>query len=196
MWFTAADTLPLFRNTIYAMNSTGAVRIVARVPGNTSLHDIAPDGRLLIARTDDRSGIAVRAPGETASAICRGTTDRISPTSPRRPSGALLRVRRRRRTACSVYLRGADGSLRYVSATGCAPLSPDGRWAISQILGSRHFDVIPTGAGQASRLERPGLTCSARDGFPTGATSWCARRGAGPAAAVRARRQRQRDCAE
>jgi hypothetical protein len=62
VWFTAADTLPLFRNTVYAMNASGKVRIVARVPGNTALHDIASDGRILIARTDDRSGVSVRAP--------------------------------------------------------------------------------------------------------------------------------------
>ena len=36
-------------------------------------------------------------------------------------------------------------------------LSPDGRWAIVQTDGSPHFDVIPTGPGEALRLERPGL---------------------------------------
>ena len=46
MWFTAADELPLLRNAVHAMDAGGAVRIVARVPGNTSLHDIAPDGRV------------------------------------------------------------------------------------------------------------------------------------------------------
>ena len=65
VWFTAADELPLLRNAVHAMGAAGAVRIVARVPGNTSLHDIAPDGRVLIARTDDRGGISVRVPGET-----------------------------------------------------------------------------------------------------------------------------------
>src|SRR5690606_8919585 len=57
---------PLFRNTLYAMHPSRGVRIVARVPGNTSLHDIAPDGRVLMARTDDRGGISLRVAGETA----------------------------------------------------------------------------------------------------------------------------------
>jgi hypothetical protein len=56
VWFTAADALPLFRNTVYAMHPTRGVRMVARVPSNTSLHDVAPDGRALVARTDDRGG--------------------------------------------------------------------------------------------------------------------------------------------
>ena len=42
VWFTAAHELPLFRNAIYAMSRSGEVRVVARVPGNTSLHDVAP----------------------------------------------------------------------------------------------------------------------------------------------------------
>ncbi|MDQ3243320.1 MAG: hypothetical protein M3Q09_06320, partial [Gemmatimonadota bacterium] len=36
-------------------------------------------------------------------------------------------------------------------------LSPDGRWAIVQTHGSPHFDVIPTGPGEAFRLQRRGL---------------------------------------
>ena len=49
VWFTAADELLLFRNAVHAMDAAGVVRIIARVPGNTSLHDVAPDGRVLIA---------------------------------------------------------------------------------------------------------------------------------------------------
>lgn len=160
VWFTAADELPLFRNTIYAMNGSGDVRIVARVPGNTSLHDIAPDGRLLIARTDDRTGIAVRSPGDAferdLSWLDGSNLGDISRDGRRvlfyeygvggGPRG-------------STYLRGTDGSPAVRLAEGLArALSPDGRWVIVQFEGSPHFDVIPTGPGEASRLERPGLT--------------------------------------
>ena len=82
------------------MDRSGDVRIVARVPGNTSLHDIAPDGRLLIARTDDRSGISVRAPGDAAERDL-SWLDRIEYRRhlAGRPAGPLLRVRRRRGAA-------------------------------------------------------------------------------------------------
>jgi Tol biopolymer transport system component len=160
VWFTAADALPLFRNTVYAMNSSGAVRIVTRVPGNTSLHDIAPDGRVLIARTDDRSGIAVRVPGETVerdfSWLDASNLADISPDGGRilfaeDGVGGGPRL--------STYLRATDGSPAVRLADGRAQaLSPDGRWAIVQPdVGSPHLDVIPTGPGRPLRLERPGL---------------------------------------
>jgi Tol biopolymer transport system component len=169
VWFTAADELPLFRNTIYAMNASGVARVVARVPGNTSLHDIAPDGRVLIARTDDRGGIAVRVPGETAerdlswldSSVLAG----ISSDGRRilfSESGVGGGPRQ------STYLRGTDGSPAVRLADGQAQaLSPDGRWAIVR-SGSPHLDVIPTGPGQPGRLERPGLLLLTARWLPDG----------------------------
>jgi Tol biopolymer transport system component len=160
VWFTAAGTLPLFRNTIYAMTNSGSVRVVARVPGNTSLHDIATDGRMLIARTDDRSGMAVRAPGEATerdlSWLDASNLVDISPDGQRilfSESGVGGGA------GGSTYLRGTDGSLAVRLGDGYArALSPDGQWAIVYPGGgSPHLDVIPTGPGEALRLERPGL---------------------------------------
>ena len=160
VWFTAAEELPLFRNTIYAMDSTGAVRLVARVLGNTSLHDIAPDGRLLIARTDDRSGIAVRAPDQsTARDLSWLDSSNLGDIS--RDGSRILFTEAGvgGGPRLSTYLRGTDGSAAVRLGDGYAwSLSPDGRWAIvSPDFGASHLEVTPTGAGQASRLERPGL---------------------------------------
>jgi Tol biopolymer transport system component len=160
VWFTAAEQLPLFRNTIYAMDSTGAVRVVARMPGNASLHDIAPDGRLLIAKTEDRSGVAVRAPGAAverdlswldASNIADISRDGARILFFETGVGAGPRY--------STYVRATDGSAAIRLSDGIGrSLSPDGRWAIvTTDFAGNHLDVIPTGAGQASRLERPGL---------------------------------------
>ena len=159
VWFTAADGLPLFRNTIYAMSTSGTVRIVARVPGNTSLHDIAPDGRVLIARTDDRGGISVHVPGDGGTrdlswldaAVLAGIT----------PDGRQILFSETGvggGPRASTYLRGTDGSPAVRLAEGYAlALSPDGRWAIVQTEAT-HLDLIPTGPGQARRLNRPGLS--------------------------------------
>jgi hypothetical protein len=159
VWFTAADDLPLFRNTIYAMSTAGAVRIVARVPGNTSLHDIAPDGRVLIARTDDRGGISVRVPGEkTARDLSWLDAANLAGMTPdgRRILFSEAGVGGGPRG--STYLRGTDGSPAVRLGDGYAhALSPDGRWAIVQTEAG-HFDLIPTGPGQSRRLARPGLT--------------------------------------
>jgi eukaryotic-like serine/threonine-protein kinase len=160
VWFTAADTLPLFRNAIHAMNASGDVRIVARMPGNTSLHDIAPDGRALIARTDDRSGIAVRVPGGAverdlswldASVLADISSDGRRILFTENGVGGGPRQ--------STYLRGTDESVAVRLGDGVArALSPDGlRVIVQSDAGSPHFDVIPTGPGETSRLERAGL---------------------------------------
>jgi hypothetical protein len=129
------------------------------VPGNTSLHDVAPDGRVLIARTDDRSGVTVRAPGSTTerdlSWLDATGLAALSPDGNRAlihengvgggPKG-------------SVYLRGTDGSPAVRLGDGFAvALSPDARWALTRSA-PPHLDLIPTGAGTSRRLERPGLT--------------------------------------
>ena len=170
VWFTAADEVPLLRNTVYAMDAaSGTVRIVARVPGNTSLHDIAPDGRALIARTDDRGGITVRTPGLAAdrdlSWFDAANLADLSPDGNRAlfhengvgggPKG-------------SVYLRGTDGSPAVRLGDGIAQaLSPDGHWAITRTT-QPHLDLIPTGAGTSRRLERVGLTLVAARWLPDG----------------------------
>jgi Tol biopolymer transport system component len=161
VWFTAAEELPLFRNTLYAMDATGTVRVVARVPGNASLHDIAPDGRLLIARTDDRSGIAVRAPDQ-AAALDLSWLDSTGLRDISRDGRRVLLTESGvgGGPRWSTYLRGTDGSpaVRLSDGRGDS-LSPDGRWALVKTdLNAPYLDIIPTGAGQASRLERPGLT--------------------------------------
>ena len=160
VWFTAADTRPLFRNAVYEMQSSGAARIIARVPGNTSLHDIAPDGRALIARTDDRSGIAVRAPGEaTARDLSWLDASMLADISPDGRQILFTETGVGGGPKESAYLRSTDGSPAVRLGDGRAQaLSPDGRWAI--VRSEAHpprFDVIPTGAGEAFRMERPGL---------------------------------------
>ena len=158
VWFTAAGGLPLFRNTIYAMSTSGAVRIVARVPGNTSLHDIAPDGRVLIARTDDRGGISVRVSGaETARDLSWLDAADLAGISPDGRRILFSETGVGGGPRASTYLRGTDGSPAVRLGDGYAhALSPDGRWAIVQTEAA-HFDLIPTGPGQPRRLARPGL---------------------------------------
>jgi eukaryotic-like serine/threonine-protein kinase len=160
VWFTAADALPLFRNAIHAMNASGDVRIVARMPGNTSLHDIAPDGRMLIARTDDRSGIAVRAPGADVERDLSWLD--ASVIADLSPDGSRILFTENGvggGPSQSAYLRGTDGSSAVRLADGRAlALSPDGSRAIVRSdAGALHLELIPTGPGEASRLERSGL---------------------------------------
>lgn len=171
VWFTAAEDLPLFRNTIHAMNSAGVVRTVARVPGNVSLHDIAPDGRVLIARTDDRGGIAVRVPGASTERDL-SWLDEAEVADIADDGGQVLFVESGTGggPSMSTYLRKTDGSPAVRLGGGQAQsLSPDGRWAV--VKPSRdvpYLELIPTGAGQARRLERANMQLLYARWFPDG----------------------------
>jgi hypothetical protein len=169
VWFTAADELPLLRNAVHAMNPSGTVRVVARVPGNTSLHDIAPDGRVLIARTDDRGGISVRVPGAAAERdLSWLDAANLADLSPDGSRALFYELGVGGGAKGSVYLRGTDGSPAVRLGDGQAQaLSPDGRWAITQ-NGPPHLALIPTGAGASRRLERPGLSLLGARWLPDG----------------------------
>ena len=180
VWFTAADKLPLFRNTVYAMNASGKVRIVARVPGNTALHDIASDGRILIARTDDRSGVSVRAPNAAReSELSWLDSSNIADISRDGRHVLIYEYGVGGGPNGSTYLRSTDGSPAVRLGDGQAvSLSPDGRFAIVRVPGSKHLDVIPTGPGQAFRLERQGLTLTYAKWLPDGRSVIASARGA------------------
>ncbi len=159
VWFTAADELPLFRNTVHAMTRAVEVRVVARVPGNVSIHDIAPDGRVLIARTDDRSGISVLAPGESlerdlswldAPSLADISVDGRQILFSESGVGGGPRL--------SAYLRGTAGSAAVRLGDGAAlALSPDATRAVVRHQAGTPAQVVPTGAGQSRGLHHPGL---------------------------------------
>ena len=44
------------------MTPGGARRTITRMPGNATLWDASPDGRLVIAQTDDRAVVIARRP--------------------------------------------------------------------------------------------------------------------------------------
>jgi hypothetical protein len=116
---------------------------------------------VLIARTDDRGGVAVRAPGEAMerdlSWLDEAVIGDISPDGRRilfSETGVAGGPR------LSAYVRGTDGSLAVRLGDGFGQaLSPDGRRAIVQteFANFAYLDVIPTGAGPPARLERPNL---------------------------------------
>ena len=170
IWFTAADELPLFRNAVYTVAPSGQARLVLRVPGNATLHDVAPDGRLLIARTDDRSGISVLAPGDTQERDLAWLDSPNQPSISRDGTHLLFSETGVGGGAQGwVYLRKTDGSSAVRLGDGRAvALSPDGRWAITAGPGQSGYHVLPTGAGEPRRLERKGLTILGATWLPDG----------------------------
>ena len=61
--YTAADEQPLFR-ALWTVTPGSAPRLITRTPGNITVWDALPRGRLVTAQTDDRTFMAVRLEGE------------------------------------------------------------------------------------------------------------------------------------
>jgi DNA-binding winged helix-turn-helix (wHTH) protein len=62
LWFNAPEDGP---GAVFAVTLSGAMRMVARVPTELRLQDIAGDGRVLFIREDSRAGVQVLAAGES-----------------------------------------------------------------------------------------------------------------------------------
>jgi hypothetical protein len=154
----------------------GTPRTVTRVPGNATLWDALPDGRLLIAHTDDRAVLITRLPGETADRDLSWLD--ASWVADLSRDGRLLLFTETGQgggPAGGTYLRGTDGSPAVRLGPGQAlALSPDGQWAICAsgvpTLGvpSPYLELVPTGAGEARRLPGHGLAFTGARWLPDG----------------------------
>ena len=61
VWFTAADVGA--NRSLRAVNTSGRVRTLARVPGTLSLYDVSRDGRVLVTQDQQSTGVIALAPG-------------------------------------------------------------------------------------------------------------------------------------
>jgi hypothetical protein len=153
IWFTAYDRGD--NPGLRAVTLGGRVRLVSRVAGWMTLHDVASDGRALLTRDNFLSGVMCRAPGQTRErdlywldySIARDLSD----------DGSLLLFHEGGEAGgrdWTVYVRGTDGSPAVRLAEGYAmALSPDKKWAMVSPYGSpAQLVAVPTGAGQPRTL--------------------------------------------
>jgi dipeptidyl aminopeptidase/acylaminoacyl peptidase len=167
--FSASDDRPLFRSVL-AVRPGGKPRILARVPVNVTLWDVAADGRMLIAQTDDRAVMIGRLAGDAhdrdlswldASWVADLSHDGSKVLFGETGQGVSSQA--------AAYLRGTDGTPAVRLGTGQPlALSPDKLWAL--VLNSdstkpqtgSSIDMVPTGAGQSRRLLQGQVYASAR----------------------------------
>ncbi|MGE0159950.1 MAG: protein kinase [Gemmatimonadales bacterium] len=175
IWYTAADDRPLFRS-LCAVTPDGTQRTVARMPGNVTLWDTLPDGRLLIAHTDDRAVIIARLPGDAEDRDL-SWLDASWVVDLSRDGQLLLLTENGQGGGPSgaAYLRRTDGSAAVRLADGQAfALSPDTQWVIcgspESPVGSStpYLELVPTGAGDPRRLPDHGLAYTGARWLPEG----------------------------
>jgi eukaryotic-like serine/threonine-protein kinase len=159
VWFTGSPERGR-PSGVYAADLDGKVRLVAQMPGELELDDIARDGRALIAHHTLIGSMRAVVPGDSAE---RDLTwlDAPIPAAISSDGKSVLFTESGEgggKTA-SVYLRGLDGSpaIRLGDGTAVA-LSPDGKSALVVPTGTAdRFVLLPTAAGEPKTIALTGF---------------------------------------
>ena len=170
IWFTAADVGG--NRALYAVTPAGRVRLLFRGTGALTVADVSRDGRLLLAHSLNRIGLAALAPGERAERDLSwfdwslmadlsqdGRTVLFSETGEGGGAGY------------SAFLRATDGSPAVRLGEGSADsLSPDGKRALCIVhpTTDQQIAIYPTGPGEAKVLSFPNLRTRRAEWLPDG----------------------------
>jgi Tol biopolymer transport system component len=170
IWF--GGTRPGGGPALRAINQQGNERIVVETPSWPALHDIARDGRVLLAAEDSRMGISGFAPGVYQERdLSWLDASRIYDISADGKNILFVELSYGQPRNTAIYLRQTDGSAAVRLGDGNRPmLSPDGKW-VACILseGPRStLMLLPTGAGQSRRIPANGMHYERVEWFPDG----------------------------
>jgi len=164
IWFTAVkegQTLNLM-----AVSLSGKVRTVLDLPTGITLHDIAPDGRVLVALNSKRLAMAFSTLGDKQDVELSWHDWNVAKDISRDGRFVLFEdASEAAGPGYAVALRKLDGTLPERLGDGSAGgLSPDGKWAIAVSTGHpEQVTLLPTGPGQP----RP-VDVSALEQIPNG----------------------------
>ncbi len=169
IWYTAEP--PGFSRSLYAVTTSGRVRLLLRAPGDLVLEDVSPSGRVVLAREDLHVGTLVGTvgePGEKDLSWLGGCF--LADISADGKSVLFTEGSSFFGADYAVCLRRTDGSPPVVLGKGYAyALSPDGAWALASLPSPEApLQLLPTGPGEAREIELPGLSHRAAKFFPDG----------------------------
>ena len=156
VWFSAARAG--LERRIYAVSLTGRQRLAYQTLGGVTLQDIAPDGRVLMTRDENRAGMMGEAPGAVKEQDL-SWLDWSLPVDISRDGQTLLFDEQGEQSGptYTAATRSLQGSSPIPLGEGMAgDLSPDGKWAASMISYSQ-IVLLPTGAGTMKRIDRGGI---------------------------------------
>ncbi|HTO86390.1 MAG TPA: protein kinase [Thermoanaerobaculia bacterium] len=168
IWFGAAKEREF--HAIHAVTLSGKMRVVARAPGNLSVRDISPAGRVLVTRDIAPIGIMARSRGEPAERDF-SWLDRSLLTDLSADGESLLFTQFGLDAAYAGFLRRVNAEGPMALGDGFAlSLSPDGSGVLSIVPSMPpQLYVLPTGAGQPRKIVPRGLEIIQRASwFPDG----------------------------
>jgi Tol biopolymer transport system component len=152
IWFTAAE--PASGNALRAVTLSGDQRVVARVTGRLTVHDVAPSGQVLLARESARAGLLVQAPGETGERDLAWFDGSL--LSDLSDDGATVLFVEAGGEAAqhAIFLRKTDGSPAVRLGEGVqSRLAPDGKSVlVIPADGPARLSLVPTGPGDSVSL--------------------------------------------
>jgi hypothetical protein len=165
IWFTATSAGA--DRELFAVTPSGKLRVLLRIPGGLTLHDIAPDGRVLLSFDADRVGMkGARDGGSERDLSWLGWTiaQAIS------PDNKWVLFSEQGEPAGSDYIlamRSFDGSAPVRLGEGNAfGFSPDGKWAAATRADrGPEITLLPIGAGQPKQVHVADLEAVADASF-------------------------------
>jgi eukaryotic-like serine/threonine-protein kinase len=156
VWFSATETG--LQRRIYAVDMLGHLRQSFSAPGGVTLQDIAPDGRLLLTRDEQRAGIVGSTPGATREQDL-SWLDWSLPIglSPDGNEMVFDEQGDQGGPTYTVAVRDLRGSPPVPLGGGMAGgFSPDGKW-VAATINYGQLVLLPTGAGTSRRIEAGGI---------------------------------------
>jgi DNA-binding SARP family transcriptional activator/Tol biopolymer transport system component len=158
IWFTATDKGSA--RALYSVSLDGKQRLIIRMAGTLTLHDISQTGRVLISRDNTRLGMSGLPPGDDQErdlswldwSVGRDLSSdgtHLLFTEAGEGEGARY----------GAYIRRTDVAETIRLGEGSAlALSPDGRWALTIRRGElSQLVLLPVGEGEPRLLERAEL---------------------------------------
>jgi Tol biopolymer transport system component len=173
VWVAATRTSG-WSDSIFGLALNGAERIVLRLPGMLRLHDVAPDGRVLLTHENWRSELQYRGAKDSQERNLSWLD--YANLSDLSDDGSLIAFDdwgEASGLSDLAYVRKADGSPATKLGQFYAPvLSPDGRYVLtndaSQAGAVLGFLLVPTGTGDIQRIGSEGIGSSPTIGFLPG----------------------------
>jgi DNA-binding winged helix-turn-helix (wHTH) protein/Tol biopolymer transport system component len=156
VWFSA--TRAGLQRQIYAVDLSGHLRLAFRALGGVTLQDIAPDGRVLMTRDEQRAGIMGAEPGAVKEQDL-SWLDWSLPVDISSDGKMLLFDEEGEESGpnYTVAMRDMKGSPPVALGEGMAgDFSPDGKWVAASVSYTEML-LLPTGAGTVRHIERGGI---------------------------------------
>jgi serine/threonine protein kinase/Tol biopolymer transport system component len=157
VWFTAVEKG--ISRGLHAVDMSGRTRTILEVPAGMTLEDVAPDGRVLISVDAERVAMETTARDGKAVDVSWRDWTTAKDISHDGQSIFFEDASEAAGTHYALAIRKLDGTPPVQLGEGSGGgLSPDGKWAISVLVGNPgRVTLVPLGPGQPRTISLPGL---------------------------------------